>query len=76
MSRFRYLKIGLSAVLIFVGAKMVFADIYKVPIAVSLGVIAAILAVSIIASLLRARHEEKQAGTIATVSPRLEEQAH
>ncbi len=76
MSRFRYLKLGLSAVLIFVGAKMVLADIYKVPIAVSLGVIAAILAVSIIASLLRARREEKQAGTIATVSPRLEEQAH
>ena len=75
MSRFRYLKLGLSAVLVFVGAKMVLADVYKVPIAVSLGVIAAILAVSVIASLLRSRREELQAGTITKVSPRLEEQA-
>ncbi len=37
--------------LIFVGAKMALVDVYKVPIAASLGVIATILAISIVASL-------------------------
>ena len=45
-----YLKVGLSAVLVFVGVKMLLMDVYKVPIFVSLGVIAGILALSIIAS--------------------------
>lgn len=52
VDRFRYLKVGLAGVLVFVGVKMVAIDIYKVPIAVSLGVIATILAGSIIASLI------------------------
>lgn len=52
VDRFRYLKVGLAGVLVFVGAKMLVVDVYKVPIAVSLAVIATILAVSIIASLI------------------------
>ena len=40
IGKFRYLKFGLSVVLIFVGAKMLLADVYKVPIGLSLGVIA------------------------------------
>jgi tellurite resistance protein TerC len=51
--RFVYLKLGLSFVLVFVGAKMLLADVYKIPIAASLGVIAAILGISVAASLLR-----------------------
>jgi len=51
--RFVYLKVGLSFVLVFVGAKMLLVDVVKVPIAASLGVIAGILAVSIVTSLLR-----------------------
>jgi tellurite resistance protein TerC len=51
--RFVYLKIGLSFVLVFVGAKMLLVDVIKVPIAASLGVIAGILAASVVASLLR-----------------------
>ncbi|MFO0613437.1 MAG: TerC family protein [Polyangiaceae bacterium] len=51
--KFVYLKVGLSAVLVFVGAKMLLMDVYKVPIAASLGVIAAILGVSMLASVLR-----------------------
>ncbi len=51
--RFVYLKIGLSFVLVFVGAKMLLVDVFKVPILVSLAVIAGILAASIVASLLR-----------------------
>lgn len=52
MDMFRYLKVGLSVVLCFVGAKMMIVDLYKIPIGVSLGVVAGILALSILASLL------------------------
>lgn len=52
MDMFRYLKVGLSLVLCFVGAKMMIVDLYKIPIGVSLGVVAGILGVSIVASLL------------------------
>jgi tellurite resistance protein TerC len=48
--RFRYLKPGLAAVLVFVGAKMMLTDVDKIPIAVSLGVVAGILAVAVVAS--------------------------
>jgi tellurite resistance protein TerC len=50
--RFHYLKIGLSVVLIFVGLKMLAADVYKVPVGVSLSVIALVLAVATLASWL------------------------
>jgi len=50
MGTFRYLKVGLSFVLCFVGVKMTIVDFYKIPIGVSLGVIGTILAVSILAS--------------------------
>jgi tellurite resistance protein TerC len=50
--KFHYLKLGLSAVLAFVGAKMLLVDVYKVPIGLSLGVIAALLLGAIALSLL------------------------
>ena len=50
MGMFRYLKVGLSFVLCFVGVKMTIVDFYKIPIGVSLGVIGMILAISILAS--------------------------
>jgi len=50
--RFRYLQIGLSIVLVFVGAKMLAADVYEIPIAVSLLVIAATIGLSALASVL------------------------
>ncbi|HVL81626.1 MAG TPA: TerC family protein [Actinomycetota bacterium] len=56
--KFQYLKLGLSAVLVFVGAKMLASDLYHVPIWLSLGVIGAVLAVSVIASLLRPMEAE------------------
>jgi len=55
MDRFRYLKVGLSMVLCFVGAKMLLADVYKLPVGISLGVVAALLAGSVIASLVAGR---------------------
>ena len=55
IDRFQYLKLGLAFVLTFVGIKMVLVDIYKIPVGVSLVVIAGILAISILASLWKAR---------------------
>jgi tellurite resistance protein TerC len=51
MQLFGYLHYGLSVILVFVGAKMLLADIYKISIGVSLAVIAFILLVSIVASI-------------------------
>ena len=48
---FHHLHYGLSAILVFVGAKMLLADIYKIPISIALGVVVGILAVSIITSI-------------------------
>jgi tellurite resistance protein TerC len=56
--KFHYLKLGLSAVLAFVGTKMLLTDIYKIPIGISLGVIALVLAVSVIASLMFPKEAE------------------
>jgi len=55
MDKFQYLKLGLSAVLTFVGIKMVIVDFYKIPVGVSLGVVASILTISILASLWKTR---------------------
>jgi len=55
LDKFYYLKLGLSFVLAFVGTKMVIVDIYKIPIGLSLGVIASILAISVVGFLLRSR---------------------
>lgn len=52
MDLFIYLRYGLGVVLGFVGVKMLLADIYKIPIGLSLAAVAGILAISIIASLL------------------------
>ena len=55
VDKFHYLKLGLSAVLVFVGVKMLLTDIYKIPTGLSLAVIAMILTISIIASIRRSR---------------------
>jgi tellurite resistance protein TerC len=54
VGKFVYLKVGLSFVLVFVGAKMLLMDVYKVPVAASLGIIASILVLSVVFSLLKA----------------------
>lgn len=48
---FAYLKYGLAAILIFVGFKMCLADVYKVPIEISLAFIVLTLSVAVLASL-------------------------
>ncbi len=56
--RFHHLKVGLALVLVFVGAKMLGAAVYHVPIAVSLGVTAALIGGSLAASLIRPKTRE------------------
>ena len=62
MDLFIYLRYGLGVVLSFVGIKMVLADIYKIPIGVSLAVVAGILAISIVASLLVRSKDKRPEG--------------
>ena len=52
MHLFHYLHEGLSAILIFIGIKMLVSDIYAMPVGVALGVVAAILVFSVMASRL------------------------
>ena len=52
MNLFHYLKYGLSIILSFIGVKMIIMQWYHIPTEVALGVIASILARSILASIL------------------------
>ncbi|KAB2900799.1 MAG: TerC/Alx family metal homeostasis membrane protein [Dokdonella sp.] len=49
--RFHLLGYGLSLVLVFIGAKMLIAHWYKIPIGLALGVVAVLIVASILASL-------------------------
>lgn len=53
--RFHLLKYGLAAVLMFVGTKMLIVDWFKIPVAVSLGVIIVVLGTSMMLSVLATR---------------------
>jgi tellurite resistance protein TerC len=55
--KFYYLKPALAIILTYVGVKMLLADIYKIPTAVSLLIIVLVLAIAIIASLIRDRRQ-------------------
>ena len=57
MEKFYYLKLGLSVILTFVGVKMVLADVFSLPTALSLVVIAVVLTIAIVASIVRTRHQ-------------------
>ncbi|NJN18667.1 MAG: TerC family protein [Oscillochloris sp.] len=66
MDKFHYLKLGLSVVLAFVGVKMLLPDVsqwllgttYRIPTAASLGVIAGVITIAVVASWIRARRLE------------------
>ncbi|MFH0931813.1 MAG: TerC family protein [Candidatus Zixiibacteriota bacterium] len=58
MLLFHYLHYGLSVILVFLGVKMLIADIYKIPVGISLAVIAGILFLSVITSVVRPRKSE------------------
>jgi tellurite resistance protein TerC len=55
IDKFYYLRIALAVILTFVGVKMVLEDVYPIPTFLSLVVIALVLAIAIVASLVRAR---------------------
>lgn len=59
--RFHLIKYGLASILVFIGTKMLIAEIYKIPIGIALGIVALILIASVVASLLvrrgAGRHE-------------------
>jgi tellurite resistance protein TerC len=55
LHRFVYLKAGLAALLVFAGAKILISGVWKMPVAVSVAVIVAILGVSVVASLVASR---------------------
>ncbi len=66
LPRFVYLHHGLSAILVFVGTKMLAADFVKVPTTVSLGVILGIILCAVVASLRNVPKEEDSAVPIPT----------
>jgi len=47
-SKFHLLNYGLAVILMFIGTKMMLIDIFKIPVAVSLGVVVGILAITMI----------------------------
>jgi len=53
--RFELLKYGLAVILMFIGTKMLIVDLVKVPVLVSLSVVATILVLSVLASLWYSR---------------------
>ena len=59
--RFELLKYGLAAILVFIGTKMLIVDWVKIPVLVSLSVVATILACSVFASLWYAARKVKSA---------------
>jgi tellurite resistance protein TerC len=70
IDRFRYLNLGLAAVLVFVGLKMTLADLYEVPVYLSLTVIVVALAIAVAASMLRPRTPEPATTSPAQAGPR------
>lgn len=57
MRLFHYLHLGLSLILVFIGVKMLLADVYKIPIVIALSVVAGILIVSVAASVVWPRKQ-------------------
>jgi tellurite resistance protein TerC len=67
VTKFYYLKLGLSVVLTFVGVKMLLTDSpLKIPTEISLVVVIGIIATSVVASLVRARRLERKAQSEVT----------
>lgn len=59
-NRFELLKYGLAVILVFIGTKMLIVEWYKIPVLVSLGVVASILLISVIASLWHSRRKQQR----------------
>lgn len=58
MRLFHYLHYGLSAILVFVGIKMMLSELYHIPTPYALGFIAGALTISVVASIMYPKEEE------------------
>jgi tellurite resistance protein TerC len=68
IEKFRYLKIGLAGVLVFVGTKMMLENLFPIPALSSVLVIALIMLIAGIASLIATRQERQSVATSASRS--------
>jgi len=50
-SKFHLLNYGLAVILVFIGSKMMLIDVFKIPVAISLGVVVGILAITMVWSV-------------------------
>jgi tellurite resistance protein TerC len=60
MNRFVYVRVGLSIILVFVGIKMTLSNVFPIQNHVSLGIIIAVLAVTICASIFMTRNQSTE----------------
>ncbi|WP_159565887.1 TerC family protein [Budvicia diplopodorum] len=60
--RFSLLKYGLAVILIFIGIKMLIVDFYHIPVAISLGTVGSILAITLGINLWVNHQADKKAG--------------
>ena len=56
-AKFHLLNYGLAVVLVFIGTKMMLIDVFKIPVAVSLAVVVAVLAVTMVLSVRSANRQ-------------------
>jgi len=69
LDRFRYLNLGLAAILGFVAAKLLLVDVWHPSIALSLAVILAALVAAALASVVAERRDARDAADAAAVDP-------
>jgi tellurite resistance protein TerC len=62
MATFHYLSHGLSLVLVFIGIKMLLADVVHLSITVSLGIVLTILIIAVLASIAKRHRDSETAG--------------
>jgi tellurite resistance protein TerC len=60
MEMFAYLKLGVSFILAYVGAKMLLSDLYPIPTVFSLGIIIGVLTISVLASVMIGRRASQR----------------
>ena len=60
MEKFYYLKPALTTLLFYIGFKMLLSEFYKIPIEISLGIIASILGIAVGLSYMRTRRLQPQ----------------
>ena len=69
MAQFRYLKLALAVLLIFIGVKMILHSYIHISHVVSLAAIAGIIGIGVVASIVASRREEKAAASLTDMPP-------